>query len=42
MPLIMCDARQRDSVKQVLVGVVEHAMRTLVAEQERGFPTPVG
>ena len=33
VPLIMCDARARDSVKQVLVGVVEHAMATLVAEQ---------
>jgi uncharacterized protein len=36
VPLIMCDARHRDSVKQVLVGVVEHAMATLVAEQGRG------
>jgi hypothetical protein len=42
VPLIMCDARHRDSVKQVLVGVVEHAMATLVAEQGRGYPTPVG
>jgi signal recognition particle receptor subunit beta len=39
VPLIMCDARHRDSVKQVLVGVVEHAMATLVAEQGRGFAT---
>jgi signal recognition particle receptor subunit beta len=42
VPLIMCDARVRDSVKHVLVGVVEHAMATLVAEQGRGYPTPVG
>jgi signal recognition particle receptor subunit beta len=42
VPLILTDARNRDSVKQVLVGVVEHAMRTLVAEQGRGFPAPVG
>ena len=42
VPLIMCDARVRDSVKYVLVGVVEHAMATLVAEQGRGYPTPVG
>ena len=42
VPLIMCDARHRDSVKGVLVGVVEHAMATLVAEQGRGFPATVG
>jgi uncharacterized protein len=42
VPLIMCDARVRDSVKHVLVGVVEHAMATLVAEHGRGYPTPVG
>ncbi len=42
VPLIMCDARHRDSVKTVLVGVVEHAMATLVAEQGRGYPAPVG
>ena len=41
VPLIMCDARHRDSVKSVLVGVVEHAMATLVAEQG-GYPAPVG
>jgi signal recognition particle receptor subunit beta len=38
VPLIMCDARHRDSVKAVLIGVVEHAMATLVNEQA----TPVG
>jgi uncharacterized protein len=42
VPLLMCDARVRDSVKHVLVGVVEHAMATLVAEHGRGHPTPVG
>ncbi|MFE0681844.1 ATP/GTP-binding protein [Streptomyces sp. NPDC058961] len=26
VPLLMCDARVRDSVKEILVGVVEHAM----------------
>ncbi|BCJ44337.1 ATP-binding protein [Actinoplanes ianthinogenes] len=36
VPLIMCDARHRESVKSVLIGVVEHAMTTLVAEHERG------
>ena len=26
VPVILCDARERESVKQVLIGVVEHAM----------------
>jgi hypothetical protein len=42
VPLVMCDARDRESVKQVLVTVVEHAMLRLQAEHGRGFPTPVG
>ena len=42
VPLVMCDARHRDSVKSVLVGVVEHAMATLVNEQGRGHPAAVG
>jgi hypothetical protein len=42
VPLLLCDARRRDSVKQVLVHVVEHAMATLVAEHRGGYPTPVG
>jgi signal recognition particle receptor subunit beta len=40
VPLVMCDARHRDSVKAVLISVVEHAMATLVAEHGRA--TPVG
>ncbi|MEV0896357.1 ATP/GTP-binding protein [Actinoplanes sp. NPDC049802] len=40
VPLLMCDARHRESVKAVLIGVVEHAMATLVAEHEQA--TPVG
>ncbi|GAA2686137.1 MULTISPECIES: GTP-binding protein [Actinoplanes] len=36
VPLIMCDARHRESVKAVLIGVVEHAMATLVTEHEQG------
>ncbi|MDI6098516.1 ATP/GTP-binding protein [Actinoplanes sp. NEAU-A12] len=40
VPLLMCDARHRESVKAVLIGVVEHAMTTLVAEHEQA--TPVG
>jgi hypothetical protein len=38
----MCDARHRESVKHVLVNVVQHAMATLRAEHGRGQPTPVG
>lgn len=42
VPLLLCDARRRDSAKQVLVGVVEHAMAMLRAEYERGETAPVG
>jgi len=42
VPLLMCDARQRDSAKQVLVTVVEHAMAMLRADYERGQTAPVG
>lgn len=42
VPLVLTDARSRDSVKQVLVTVVEHAMSRLQAEHDRGHPTPVG
>jgi uncharacterized protein len=37
VPLVMCDARHRESVKAVLISVVEHAMATLVAEHEQGI-----
>ncbi|MEV0393464.1 GTP-binding protein [Polymorphospora rubra] len=42
VPMVTCDARQRDSVKYVLVNVVEHAMARLRAQHDRGHPTPVG
>jgi signal recognition particle receptor subunit beta len=42
VPLIMTDARHRESVKATLIGVVEHAMATLVAEHEKGRPAAVG
>jgi signal recognition particle receptor subunit beta len=35
VPLILCDARQRDSVKQVLITVIEHAIRALRLELAR-------
>ncbi|MEV0153661.1 ATP/GTP-binding protein [Micromonospora sp. NPDC050686] len=42
VPLVLVDARRRESVKQVLVTVVEHAMLRLQAEHGRGYPAPVG
>ncbi|MEU5363851.1 ATP/GTP-binding protein [Streptomyces sp. NPDC005925] len=33
VPVVMCDARDRESVKEILVGVVQHAMR--YAQDER-------
>ena len=41
VPLVMCDARHRESVKTVLIAVVEHAMNMLRAEH-RGTAAPVG
>jgi signal recognition particle receptor subunit beta len=35
VPLIMCDARRRDSVKQVLITVIEHAISELRLELTR-------
>jgi signal recognition particle receptor subunit beta len=42
VPLILCDARHRESVKSVLIAVVEHAMAVLRAERRRGTAAPVG
>lgn len=42
VPLILCDARQRESVKSVLIAVVEHAMAVLRSERRRGTAAPVG
>src|SRR2546421_6989841 len=35
VPLMLCDARRRDSVKRVLIGVVEHAISELRLELAR-------
>jgi signal recognition particle receptor subunit beta len=35
VPLILCDARVRESVKEVLITLVEHAMARLRAERQR-------
>ncbi|MGW1201027.1 GTP-binding protein [Streptomyces sp. NPDC002536] len=34
VPVVMCDARERESAKEVLVSVVEHALATGVARRE--------
>ncbi|MFD5115382.1 ATP/GTP-binding protein [Streptomyces sp. NPDC058220] len=34
VPLVMCDARERESVKEVLVSVVEHAMNRAARQRE--------
>jgi len=34
VPVMLCDARQRQSGKEVLIAVLEHAMRTRHGEQE--------
>ncbi|MFD5030625.1 ATP/GTP-binding protein [Streptomyces sp. NPDC058405] len=34
VPLLMCDARERESVKEVLVSVVEHAMNRAARQRE--------
>jgi hypothetical protein len=39
VPLVLCDARVRESVKQVLVGVVEHAILSLRIERARAEGT---
>ncbi|MBW5421524.1 ATP-binding protein [Streptomyces sp. BG9H] len=38
VPVVLCDARDRESVKDVLVGVVEHAMQAAAAARE---PAPM-
>jgi uncharacterized protein len=40
VPVLVCDARRRASVRDTLVSVVEHAMRRAVAAQQRE-PSPV-
>ncbi|RFU84990.1 ATP/GTP-binding protein [Streptomyces triticagri] len=34
VPVVLCDARDRESVKEVLITVVEHAMNRAAAERE--------
>ncbi|MEV0040272.1 ATP/GTP-binding protein [Streptomyces sp. NPDC056909] len=39
VPLVMCDARERESVKEVLVTVVEHAMTRAALQREHAATT---
>ncbi|CAM5255781.1 GTP-binding protein [Streptomyces fumanus] len=39
VPLVMCDARDRESVKEVLVGVVQHAMAYAAARRRSPVTT---
>ncbi|MEU3660691.1 ATP/GTP-binding protein [Streptomyces sp. NPDC032940] len=39
VPLVMCDARDKESVKEVLVGVVQHAMAQAAADRRRPVTT---
>jgi signal recognition particle receptor subunit beta len=42
-PVMLCDARQRDSVKKVLIALVRHAIATSRANPEyQGKPLPAG
>ncbi|MER7133050.1 ATP/GTP-binding protein [Streptosporangium saharense] len=38
IPIVMCDARQRESGKEVLIALVEHAMRTRLGATVGGDP----
>ncbi len=40
VPVILCDARRRDSSRDALIALVEHAMKTAWGNQEE--PAPVG
>ncbi|UZJ32546.1 GTP-binding protein [Streptomyces endophytica] len=38
VPVVLCDARERDSARDVLIAVVEHAMRTRGRRPEPALP----
>jgi signal recognition particle receptor subunit beta len=41
VPLMLCDARRRDSSKDVLISLVEHVMRLLTARRQTGEPAGI-
>ena len=40
VPAILCDARQRDSVKQIPITLVEHVLASRVSDRARSAPDP--
>jgi signal recognition particle receptor subunit beta len=40
VPVVLCDARRKESARDVLIALVEHAMKTAWGQQEE--PAPVG
>jgi signal recognition particle receptor subunit beta len=40
VPVLLCDARQRDSAKAALITLVEHAMRAAWGHQDEPAPVP--
>src|SRR5579864_3169710 len=40
VPVLLCDARQRDSVKKVLIALVRHVLSSAVAGRKAGVPLP--
>jgi uncharacterized protein len=43
VPIVLCDARQRDSVKHVLISLVNHILDKIEPDPEReGTPLPAG
>jgi uncharacterized protein len=41
VPLMLCDARRRDSSKDVLITLVEHVMRLLTSRRQTGEPAGI-
>ena len=40
VPVVLCDARRRDSAKETLIALVEHAMRAAWGHQDEPAPVP--
>ena len=38
VPVLLCDARQRESSKEVLITLMEHAMKTREARRRAAIP----
>ena len=40
MPIVLCDARQRESVKRVLIASVSHSLQQRQRQLETASPQP--